>query len=243
MNPCTLGWYLPLLVQDKDVPDALLQPSDFAGKAPELRDSRRPVSSSTHSSVSVELRSGGHMEDNLGGSKRGGKGVQPSMGTAYQEAQVRGIGKAPSSAISAGGASGSGMYIATSGIRAADQSASDCDGDEKAIVLSTAAGKTPHAETNPWSQPNTAQSKTVSEKSSSPSHWEALDAQFRRGLPDSTYAGRLAYRGLVMRACPNIRVLDGVRTSEKERNKAEALLKRLLGEEDPDTTIRGVKLS
>lgn len=242
MNPCTLGWYLPLLVQDKDVPDALLQPSDFAGKAPELRDSRRPISSSSHSSTSVELRSRGQMEDDLGGSKRGGKGVRPSMGTAYQEPQVRGIGKAPSSTISAGGTPGSGMYIATSGIHAPDQSASDCDGYEKAIVLSSTAGKT-HVEKLPLSQPNTAQPKTVSKKSSSPSHWEALDAQFRRGLPDSTYAGRLAYRGLVMRACPNIRVLDGVRTSEKERNKAEALLKRLLGEEDPDTTIRGVKLS
>lgn len=242
MNPCTLGWYLPLLVQDKDVPDALLQPSDFAGKAPVLRDSRRLVSSS-HFSASVESRSGGHMEDDLGGSKRGGKGAQPSIGTAYQEPRMRGIGKAPS-LISTGGISGSGMYIATSGIHAADQSSSeDGDGDGKAIVFSTAAGKTPHAENTSRSQPNIAQSKTVSKKSSSPSHWEALDAQFRRGLPDSTYAGRLAYRGLVMRACPNIRVLDGVRTSEKERNKAEALLTRLLGEEDPDTTIRGVKLS
>ena len=46
-----------------------------------------------------------------------------------------------------------------------------------------------------------------------------------------------------MRACPNIRMLDGVRVSEKERIKAEGLLRRLLGEEDPDTTIRGINPS
>ena len=39
--------------------------------------------------------------------------------------------------------------------------------------------------------------------------------------------GRLAYRGLVMRACPAIRLLDGVETSAKEREKAEKLLASL----------------
>ncbi|EJC98028.1 L domain-like protein [Fomitiporia mediterranea MF3/22] len=70
-----------------------------------------------------------------------------------------------------------------------------------------------------------------------PSHWEALDAQFRRGLPDKAYAGRLAYRGLIMRACPQIKILDGVRTTEKERRKAEALLKRVLKEAGVKGTI------
>lgn len=54
--------------------------------------------------------------------------------------------------------------------------------------------------------------------------WKELDAKFRRDLPDEAYMGRLAYRGLVMRACPGIRLLDGVETSAKEREKAEKLL-------------------
>ena len=48
------------------------------------------------------------------------------------------------------------------------------------------------------------------------------------GLPDEAYVGRLAYRGLAMRACPALRVLDGVEVSEKEREKAERLLASLV---------------
>ncbi|GJE91807.1 hypothetical protein PsYK624_079580 [Phanerochaete sordida] len=55
--------------------------------------------------------------------------------------------------------------------------------------------------------------------------WKELDAKFRRDLPDGAYAARLAYRGLVMRACPAIRLLDGVEVGEKEREKAERLLR------------------
>ncbi|PCH40348.1 hypothetical protein WOLCODRAFT_162289 [Wolfiporia cocos MD-104 SS10] len=54
--------------------------------------------------------------------------------------------------------------------------------------------------------------------------WRELDAHFRRGLPDDAYVARLAYRGLVVRACARVRVLDGVEVSAKEREKAEALL-------------------
>ncbi|KAF7981491.1 hypothetical protein HWV62_33549 [Athelia sp. TMB] len=54
--------------------------------------------------------------------------------------------------------------------------------------------------------------------------WKDLDAKFRRDLPDAPYIGRLAYRGLVMRACPRIRMLDGVDVTEKERVKASHLL-------------------
>lgn len=54
--------------------------------------------------------------------------------------------------------------------------------------------------------------------------WRDLDSKFRRDLPDEAYIGRLAYRGLVMRACPRIRMLDGVDVSEKERVKALHLL-------------------
>ncbi|VDC04605.1 unnamed protein product [Peniophora sp. CBMAI 1063] len=59
--------------------------------------------------------------------------------------------------------------------------------------------------------------------------WAELDAKFRRDLPDSAYAARLAYRGLAMRACPRLRVLDGVPVSAKERDKAERLLAGVLG--------------
>ena len=58
--------------------------------------------------------------------------------------------------------------------------------------------------------------------------WQDLDAKFRRDLPDEAYVGRLGYRGLVMRACPAIRMLDGVEVSAKERDKAERLLKSVL---------------
>lgn len=54
--------------------------------------------------------------------------------------------------------------------------------------------------------------------------WQELDSKFRRDLPDASYLGRLAYRGLVKGSCPKVRVLDGVEMSEKERRKAEKLL-------------------
>ncbi|KAH7925885.1 hypothetical protein BV22DRAFT_1088208 [Leucogyrophana mollusca] len=59
--------------------------------------------------------------------------------------------------------------------------------------------------------------------------WQELDSKFRRDLPDDAYVGRLAYRGLVMRACPRIRMLDGVEVSEKERTKANHLLQGIMG--------------
>ncbi|THV03804.1 hypothetical protein K435DRAFT_826966 [Dendrothele bispora CBS 962.96] len=59
--------------------------------------------------------------------------------------------------------------------------------------------------------------------------WQELDSKFRRDLPDEAYVGRLAYRGLVMKACPRIRMLDGVEVTEKERVKAERLLVGILG--------------
>jgi hypothetical protein len=56
--------------------------------------------------------------------------------------------------------------------------------------------------------------------------WQELDSKFRRDLPDEGYVGRLAYRGLIMRACAKIRVVDGIAVSGKERQKAEGLLGR-----------------
>jgi hypothetical protein len=59
--------------------------------------------------------------------------------------------------------------------------------------------------------------------------WQELDSKFRRDLPDESYIGRLAYRGLIMRSCPRIRMVDGVEVTEKERAKAHHLLQGILG--------------
>ncbi|KAL5520051.1 hypothetical protein ACEPAG_1711 [Sanghuangporus baumii] len=164
MNPCTLGWYLPLLVQDKDN-GALLQPSE-------------PLKVKHHAPFTSALPPTGRLSAEVPeGSEEAAKrrsGVVPSLPSSGADSPV-GIG-----------------------YRAACSS-----------------GK-------------------INKRCAS--QWEALDAQFRRGLPDKAYAGRLAYRGLIMRACPRITVLDGVRISEKERRKAEALLKRVLKE----TMVAGV---
>jgi hypothetical protein len=54
--------------------------------------------------------------------------------------------------------------------------------------------------------------------------WQEMDSKFRRDLPDDSYIGRLAYRGLMMGKCPGLRMLDGVEVTEKERRKAQELL-------------------
>ncbi|KAJ8521073.1 hypothetical protein ONZ45_g2183 [Pleurotus djamor] len=74
-------------------------------------------------------------------------------------------------------------------------------------------------------QPQTTAS---SSSSSSSREWHDLDTKFRRDLPDEAYIGRLAYRGLVMRVCPRVRMLDGVEVGEKERRKAGLVLKGLM---------------
>lgn len=58
--------------------------------------------------------------------------------------------------------------------------------------------------------------------------WEDLDSKFRRDLPNDSYLGRLSYRGLVMRACPKVQVIDGVRVTNGERDKAEQYLEGIL---------------
>jgi protein NUD1 len=50
--------------------------------------------------------------------------------------------------------------------------------------------------------------------------WQEMDAKFRRDLPDEGYLGRLAYRGLIMRACCGMKRLDGIEITDKERTKA-----------------------
>ncbi|QRW20345.1 Septation initiation network scaffold protein cdc11 [Rhizoctonia solani] len=54
--------------------------------------------------------------------------------------------------------------------------------------------------------------------------WSDLDVKFRRDLPDELYIGRLAYRGLVMRVCPQVRIMDGIEITQPERTKAQKLL-------------------
>ncbi|KAL1410565.1 Protein nud1 [Vanrija albida] len=56
------------------------------------------------------------------------------------------------------------------------------------------------------------------------STWPALDAQFRRQLPDEWYSKRLVYRGMVMAVCPDLRTLDGVVVEEGEKKKAAMLI-------------------
>jgi len=57
---------------------------------------------------------------------------------------------------------------------------------------------------------------------------QAMDAKFRRGLPDDLYVGRLVYRGLLAAACgPKLWMVDGVRLTQAERDKAAALLRNL----------------
>ena len=56
------------------------------------------------------------------------------------------------------------------------------------------------------------------------STWEELDRKFRGDLPDGSYVGRLAYRGLVMSACRGVGEIDGVVVRGEERAKAAALL-------------------
>ena len=67
--------------------------------------------------------------------------------------------------------------------------------------------------------------------------WQELDSKFRRDLPDDVYIGRLAYRGLVMQACPRIRMLDGIEVTEKERVKAQKLLVGIMGK--PSSRVKG----
>lgn len=62
------------------------------------------------------------------------------------------------------------------------------------------------------------------EASAPDSTWPALDAQFRRQLPDEWYSKRLVYRGMVMAVCPDLRTLDGVAIEEGEKKKAAKLI-------------------
>ncbi|CEL62378.1 Septation initiation network scaffold protein cdc11 OS=Schizosaccharomyces pombe (strain 972 / ATCC 24843) GN=cdc11 PE=1 SV=1 [Rhizoctonia solani AG-1 IB] len=70
--------------------------------------------------------------------------------------------------------------------------------------------------------PGALQPSETNGKNSAP--WSDLDVKFRRDLPDELYIGRLAYRGLVMRVCPQVRIMDGIEITQPERAKAQKLL-------------------
>ena len=159
MNPCTLGWYLPILV--KDVPGAL-QPSECGGAA----------------------------DGGVGGSG-GGCGNGDELGKGKGRMNTRGEKSKGASMI------GTGM---------------------------TTTKNTKNTTTN-----NTEVAWT----------WGELDAKFRRDLPDEAYLGRLAYRGLIMRACPRVKMVDGVEVTEKERVKAGMLLEGIVGRRRGGGRARG----
>jgi hypothetical protein len=55
-------------------------------------------------------------------------------------------------------------------------------------------------------------------------NWQELDKRFRKSLPDEWFAKRLVYRGLIMRCCPGLEMLDGVVVEDGEKKKALGLL-------------------
>ena len=57
--------------------------------------------------------------------------------------------------------------------------------------------------------------------------WHELDARFRHSMPEKQYVKRMAYRGLLLRYCSKLQVLDGVVMTEKERHRALGVLKSL----------------
>jgi hypothetical protein len=72
----------------------------------------------------------------------------------------------------------------------------------------------------------------ANEERSSHTAWKDLDAKFRKDLPDEAYVGRLVYRGLIMEACPSIKLLDGVAITSKEKDKAARLLESILAKRE-----------
>ncbi|KAI0655635.1 hypothetical protein C8Q70DRAFT_1115791 [Cubamyces menziesii] len=172
MNPCTLGWYLPLLV--KDLPGAL-QPSD----GERATESPAAVGPAPHEPGQASRRSQGAEQ------------------VPHQQVPTSDASSAPHGRSS----SSTGSAVTFQG-----------EGTPTDTAL----------------EPNLALDRPR-ERTRQDLAWRELDAKFRRDLPDDAYVGRLAYRGLVMRACPHIRMLDGIEVERKERDKAERLLRSIFG--------------
>lgn len=56
--------------------------------------------------------------------------------------------------------------------------------------------------------------------------YKAADAQHRRSLPDEWLAKRSAYRSLLLTACQSLKVLDGLKISKGQRERAHELVDR-----------------
>lgn len=203
MNPCTLGWYLPILV--KDVPGAL-QPSDDGGtgSAKWTTDMQIPNSQPSQRPSTASDRETNRLADH-GGVLQAGSSTQRTR---------------PSHPISLRmGLDGSSSDDSerhqprTSSLHPSELQAGRPGPSEDDRGGAGDAGNPGADESGPVTGALT---------------WKDLDSKFRRDLPDDAYVGRLVYRGLVMRACPAIRILDGVETSDKEREKAERILKEVI---------------
>ena len=205
MNPCTLGWYLPLLV--KDVPGAL-QPSDGERREVGADAASNPATTGTLSDAGT-TRDGQRKPRNNGytpstaepphrpqaeGTTTTSSSSHAQARQSHAQAQARALAPKPASVSASAGGSNS-----------------DVDGEDE----TTSSALSPAS-----AYPGALSGNTT---------WKDLDSKFRRDLPDDAYVGRLVYRGLVMRACPGIRMLDGVETSEKEKDKAEKILKGIIG--------------
>ncbi|KAI0754656.1 hypothetical protein C8Q80DRAFT_1216571 [Daedaleopsis nitida] len=178
MNPCTLGWYLPLLV--KDIPGAL-QPSegDRAGEFPALEPG--PIGGARPE------------ESKHPSSSRDSLSIRAGPGSDSREQNRRKMDPAAPLSAAPRGAS-----TTSTAVVAADASGAELQRPRR-------------------------------ERGQNELGWRELDAKFRRDLPDEAYVGRMAYRGLVMRSCPKITMLDGVEVERKERDKAERLLRSIFG--------------
>ena len=72
---------------------------------------------------------------------------------------------------------------------------------------------------------DTTQQHTALRRGSEP--WHELDARFRHSMPEKQYVKRMAYRGLLLRYCSKLQVLDGVMMTEKEKRRVLGVLKSL----------------
>ncbi|CAL1713429.1 unnamed protein product [Somion occarium] len=190
MNPCTLGWYLPLLV--KDVPGAL-QPSDG--------DRRKPGPST---GLYPHLGASPKLDDGSGAQALAGRNGMKS----------RGANSKPDALDIAG----SQLHSPSSSKHLARAAATQS--------TSTAYGQ--------LAKPSLNHVQSTA--------WKDLDSKFRRDLPDDAYVGRMVYRGLVMRSCPGIRMLDGIEVSDKEKDKAERILKEVMGATSRDPGAKDSKV-
>ncbi|KAI0689252.1 hypothetical protein BC835DRAFT_1308449 [Cytidiella melzeri] len=225
MNPCTLGWYLPLLV--KDVPGAL-QPSDDNEdrRSPTVLPRTSPSSRTASSSSASTAVGSGRRASSLASETSPAnprERIEFNVSCRGDGAAVN--GKPPRGANGASASTSDGGGGDQHQPESADRAAAREDG---VLPPPRARSSTPTIHSSQrrvdgrvalgvraGSKPKSALGGVT---------WKDLDAKFRRDLPDEVYAGRLVYRGLVMRACPRIRTLDGVDVSEKERDKAERLL-------------------